>query len=722
MLWSSSRPAGRVRDDRYAPLATVAPNIDPERVRRVLRERFGHEAFRPGQEEIIRHVLAGRPTLAVMPTGAGKSLCYQLPALLLEGLTLVVSPLIALMRDQVNALRAGGIGAFALTSADSEEERRQVLRELRAERVQLLYVAPERFRSASMMELFSRAPLGLLAIDEAHCISTWGHDFRPDYVRLGGVIREARPARVIALTATATPEVRADILASLGLESAEVIVTGFDRPNLVLEVIDARGLERKVAAARAVLERWIGGPTEARDGLFRRGASIIYAATRRRTEEVAAGLSGLGYRAEAYHAGLAAPERSRVQDAFERDAIDVVVATSAFGMGVDKRDVRVVIHVDVPQSAESYYQEVGRAGRDGRPAGGVLLYDPSDLRFARLRLEASTPPAETVERAQARVLEWCDGGGELDGGLDALTERLEPELGPGARAAVIALEKIGAIALLSSRTRIIDPNARVDRAGLDRRARLERNKLDAMIGYVERAPCRRRYLTQYFGDPRAPDRCGDCDRCGRPEARSLEGDQKSDALKALSCVARMRGRWGKGRVVEVLAGARSKPVLEAGLDRLSTYGLLSAWSRVEIMALLEALSRAGLVTQTLEEYPRLRLTQAGADALRGLVEIKLDLPERGRPRSPEPRTGAAPESASEADRPLFEALKAWRTQEASAGRVPPYVIAHDKVLRALAATRPDSLDELRGVPGIGPAKLERFGEVLLALVRSHRRA
>jgi len=708
------------QDERIA--SSVALTLTPiERARALLHERFGYQDFRPGQEEILGHVLAGVPTLAVMPTGAGKSLCFQLPALMFEGLTVVVSPLIALMHDQVTALNARGITAGAITSAGSDEERKRVFRGASDGTLKLLYVAPERFRSSRVIEMLE-GKVALLAIDEAHCISQWGHDFRPDYARLGQVIDQLRPDRVVAMTATATPDVRADIVRNLGLDDAAIVVTGFDRPNLELSVVDAKTSAKKGEAASALLTRWLG------DG----GCAIVYAATRRRSEEIADGLRAFGWKAEAYHAGLSADDRLGVQQRFERSQLQVVVATNAFGMGVDKSDVRVVIHHDVPTSCEAYYQEVGRAGRDGALAGGVLLFDQSDLRYAYMRLESSCPTAEVVQQAEARLRHWAGENGVIGDGFDAIAERLEPEVGPAARAAMMELERLGRLCSLQGELEISSGGRAIDGEALDRRARFERAKVDAMIGYVERAPCRRRYLTDYFGDPDAPLRCGMCDRCQRPDVRVLEGEAKNDALKALSCVARMKGRYGKTRVADVLLGSRGKPVMEAGLHSLSTYGLLASWPRESIMALFDSLARAGLLATTIEEYPRLRLTVAGAEALksRGAIALDLRLPRWGdggvaRTSSPVTRerqkTRSEPTQAEPGDAVLLTALRAWRSDQAKLAQKPPYVIAHDALLVGVALARPSTREALALVSGIGPAKLEKYGDDLLALVRAHPR-
>lgn len=598
-----------------------------------LRSTFGHQDYRAGQAEVIDSILAGRPTVAVMPTGSGKSLCYQLPAVLLPGVTLVVSPLIALIHEQVRALRARGVASASITSADPEDERRAALEALRRGSLKIAYLAPERFRSTALIALLRELGIALFVIDEAHCISQWGHDFRPDYARLGAVLVEVAPARVAALTATATPRVRADIAASLDLASPAVIVTGFDRPNLELSVVEAGRGAPKIAATAATLRRWMGAE----------GSGIVYTATRRRAEEVAAALAAAGVPASAYHAGLGGAARARVQQAFEAGRGAVIVATSAFGMGVDKPDVRAVVHHDLPRSPEAYYQEVGRAGRDGLPAAGVLLFDAADLRAAHLRLEAGCPSEEAVRGAFAALLELTDERGVVFGDLDEVADRLRGRAGIGARAALLALERSGSLIVEPGRLAVTGAAPRVDAALLQQRAREERAFLEAMTGYVVRARCRRRYLVDYFADPATPeplipgplapgpDRalagegCGVCDRCRGPRASPLAGEALRDAQIALSCVARMRGRYGRTRVADVLLGSRSRPVLEAGLDGLSTYGMLSSRTKEAVLALLDALTRADLARISGGEYPKLLLTEHGAEALRARTPIALDL-------------------------------------------------------------------------------------------------
>lgn len=668
----------------------------------ILKAHFGHDAFRPGQDRVIQSILAGRSTLAVMPTGAGKSLCYQLPALVFQGVTLVVSPLIALIRDQVQALTRAGIPAAAITSQESGRERSQNLEALATGRIKLAYVAPERFRSRAFLEALRGVPLELFAVDEAHCIAEWGHDFRPDYARLGEVIRDLSPRRVLGLTATATPEVRTQIATSLGLVDPEVVVTGFDRAELQLKVVETTRGKAKIEALERTLQTWMG-PT---------GSAIVYVGTRKRAEATAQILAERGFAAEAYHAGLEPEARARVERTFKDGQSRVVVATNAFGMGVDKADVRVVAHAQIPAAPEAYYQEVGRAGRDGAKAAGVLLYDSADLRLAYTRFLASCPTHAAVTAA-FELATYAVAEGPPN--LESLVGRVEPVVGPSARAAVVALLQAGDLSFERGRLEVLVPATTVSAEHLETRARHERQRLDAMIGYVSRAACRRRYLVDYFGDARRPERCGVCDRCQRPAPQALEGVGRRDALIALSCVARMRGRYGKQRVADVLLGSRAKPILSAKLDTLSTHGLLKGLTKEDTLALLDALIRADLARIAPGDFPKLLLTERGVGVLKDKeATVALDL-NLSRWAAPPPSIEKKDEPSAD-DQALFERLRTWRVEQARAHGVPPYVVAHDRLLRAIASTRPRTLEVLAELPGVGRTKLERYGAQLLALV------
>jgi ATP-dependent DNA helicase RecQ len=512
----------------------------------LLRTVFGFDTFRGVQEEVVGRVLAGRHTLAIMPTGAGKSLCYQLPALALKGTTLVVSPLIALMHDQIRSAEALGIRAAALTSADDRES---VVRRLLAGELDLLYVAPERATGEGFRRLVDRVPLGLIAIDEAHCVSEWGHDFRPDYRLLKGLLDDHHELPRLALTATADPRTRADILVQLGIPEDGLIVSGFDRPNIRYHIVHREQTGRQVLALLAE----------------RPGPAIVYAPSRKEAESLASQVAAAGRPALPYHAGLDPQVRAANQSAFVESEEMVMAATIAFGMGIDKPDVRTVIHAGTPKSIEAYYQETGRAGRDGEPAEAHLLWAAKDFALARQRIEE------------------------------------------------LPSERHGE----------------------------ERNRLASLAAFVEATSCRRAILLRHFGEE-PPERCGNCDNCLAPPA-TVEVTEV--ARKLLSAAFRTEMRFGVGHLADVLAGKETDKVFANDHHRLSVFGICNA----EELALVQPVARALIARES---------------------------------------------------------------------GVPPYVVFHDSTLREIAAARPATLAELGRLQGIGAAKLERFGEAMLAVVRS----
>jgi ATP-dependent DNA helicase RecQ len=490
----------------------------------LLRRHLGYDAFRPGQEDLVRAVLGGRDALGILPTGGGKSVCYQVPALALGGLTLVVTPLVSLMEDQVGRARAAGLRAAHLSAAQEGAERRETLAQAATGGLDILFVAPERLELAAFREALARADVRLLAVDEAHCISEWGHDFRPAYRRIG-VLRGMLACPTLALTATATPAVRDDVLESLRLTRPLVVVRSFDRPNLSWSVRRGRSLGERVAAVYALLR-------------CLPGVAIVYAPTRRAVERVRDGLADRGLATEAYHAGLPGPERSRVQAAFMDGACRVVVATNAFGMGIDKADVRTVVHVQLPGTLEAYYQEAGRAGRDGRPARCIAFHTRADRRLSRLFVDRTHPPAKELRGLHRRLLRHRDAEGVVR--LDApelawarrLTEEWLEDAGTGWLA---ALERAGAVRRLDASCSAAPAQAtapggiggeapwpappalgvrrRLDVAPAVRLRRGALAKVDAVQRYALERGCRRRALLRYFGED-APPRCGSCDRCG----------------------------------------------------------------------------------------------------------------------------------------------------------------------------------------------------------------
>jgi ATP-dependent DNA helicase RecQ len=636
-------------------------------VRFTLHRYFGHTAFRTGQEDLVGTVLEGRDLLAVMPTGSGKSLGFQLPALLLPGITLVVSPLISLMKDQVDELNRRGVAAGALHSQVSSNARGATLRAARLGELRLLYVAPERFASDFFVGFLRDLTVARFIVDEAHCVSEWGHDFRPDYRRLRAAAEQCRRTDggtrppMAAFTATATPEVRNDIVELLGLVSPRVVVAGFDRPNITLRVRPVSGDEEKHSLLPQLLQS---------------GRSLVYAATRRKAEEAALTLQTAGMKASAYHAGLTDAERTRVQDGFASDAVSVVCATNAFGMGIDRPDIEAVIHMDIPGSIEAYYQEIGRAGRDGRAATATLLWNYADVKTREFL---------------------------IDRGRDELSERAHVT---------------------------VDPNE------LARRKELEHKKLRRMVAYADSAGCLRATILRYFGDPAAPSACGSCGNCDRRTA--VDDDTRTLLRKILSGIARAGERYGRRRITAMLVGAIDD--LPEGLKRLSTTGLLEHEPPQTVARWIDAACGGGLIDVSNDEYRILRLTQLGRDVMTGRVtDVTIAVPSArsgrppkrsrrrrlrkevhpggssGRAAADAPSIAAPPVEPSPA---TVEALRAWRLQEARSRGIAPFIILHDRTLVAIAAAMPRSTTELLDVPGIGPGKAAQYGEAIVAVVAS----
>ncbi len=513
-----------------------------------LRAHFGHQTFRPGQEQVVTAVLGGRDVLAVMPTGSGKSLGYQLPAVVLPGTTLVVSPLISLIKDQVDELNRRGIPSGALHSMLSSDQRRDVLEAARAGRLRLLYVAPERFASDAFVRVLRELAIARFVIDEAHCVSQWGHDFRPDYRRLRAAAAACRTADpslprppIAAFTATATLDVRDDIVALTGLESPQVLVAGFDRPNIHLRVERMASDEEKHDRLPALV-------------IGRR--ALVYAATRRSAEEAADTLQTAGIHAEAYHAGLADDQRTRVQDAFADGTLRVVCATNAFGMGIDRPDVDAVVHFAIPGSVEAYYQEIGRAGRDGRPAIATLLWDVGDVATRQFLIDN---PRGDKSRAK---------------------------------------------------------DTHLDPAEIARRKEIEHTRLRRMIAYAETSRCLRATILDYFGDPAVRDRCGSCGNC-QPHG-TIDVYDRELVRKILSGIARAGERYGRRKVVAMLVGDTGE--LPPALTSLSTTGLLRHERPLTIDQWIDAGIAAGLIVVSNDHYRTLGLTDHGREVMTGRAE------------------------------------------------------------------------------------------------------
>jgi ATP-dependent DNA helicase RecQ len=713
-----------------------------------LGRHFGFSTFREGQEAVIEAVMAGRDCLAVMPTGGGKSLCFQLPAILRPGLTLVISPLIALMKDQVDGLVSSGIAATFVNSSLSAPERNQRLRDLSNRRYDLVYVAPERFRSPRFVEAVVAAGVDLFAVDEAHCVSMWGHDFRPDYLQLADVLPRLGQPQVLCLTATATPEVREDIIGQLALgvgprSAPEVVVRGFARPTLTLAVSKVRGQDDKY-------RRTLDIAREHRTG-------IVYCATRKSVEKVSARLRGDGVRCVGYHAGMGDEIRRDTQERFVSGDVDVVVATNAFGMGIDRSDLRFIVHWEVPGSLEAYYQEAGRAGRDGDQAHCELLYNHADVRTQEFFNEGSNPPAGIV-RGLGREVARLAGAGARGEPVDAAT--VFAELTTGGRANQMALETaLGVLGRLDVVRRIPDPDGgvvlltpgpaavHIDDLDLDflrEKADRDQARLRRLLRFVNTKECRHATILRYFGDPSVAGVCGNrCDNClrksgvARVAGREPTADEWIRIQKALSAVARLGGRFGQTRVAQVLAGSKDQAVLRSGLHQTSTYGLLADVPLKALRALLDSLEDAECIECVGDEYPTIRLTEYGGQVMRRETPVSLVLPEPALPPRRLAKTQAKsgkkvratlaqsvaegaefPADAAQMAR-LADTLQTWRRGQAAARGKPAYTVFSNATLAEIARLRPTTDAALLAIKGIGPAKLTQYGDDLLALVLQH---
>ena len=595
-----------------------------------LERYWGYTSFRPLQREAMDAILAGRDSVVVLPTGGGKSLCFQAPAIIRPGLAVVVSPLISLMKDQVDTLVGNGVSAACYNSSLGADQKASVMSGLREGRFRLLYVSPERLvgdGSQGFINVLGKCDVSFVAIDEAHCISQWGHDFRPEYRQLGR-LRELLPGISLhAYTATATARVRGDIAAQLGLSNPIELVGSFDRPNLVYRVLARSNLKRQLLEVL---------------GRHRGQAGIIYCTSRREVEALAVWLRENHVRALPYHAGLPDAERSRNQDAFLEEDADVIVATVAFGMGIDRSDVRFVVHAGAPQSLEHYQQESGRAGRDGLEAECVLVYSTADFMKWRLMLERN---------------------GELTDASRKLLRDIE--------------------------------------------------RYAASVG------CRHRHLVSYFGDKYSRTDCSACDYC--LDELETAAEPVVLARKVLSCVARVGQRFGVAHVANVLCGSDSDQVTSRGHNALTTFGLLRDAPVPEVRGYIEQLIAHGFLRQSDDAFPVVALTERGVALLKNADgEADLVLARQRRPvkdRVPK-RSQIESESWQDVDRDLFERLRAVRLEIARARGVPPYVIFHDTTLREMARLCPKTLEELRGIRGVGARKAQDLGETFLRTIRA----
>ncbi|MDP1659746.1 MAG: DNA helicase RecQ [Methylotenera sp.] len=603
---------------------------------KALHDIFGYSSFRGEQQAIVEHVAAGGDALVLMPTGGGKSLCYQLPALLREGVGIVVSPLIALMQDQVDALKQLGVRAAFLNSSQDADEAREITAQLMRGHLQIVYVAPERLLMTGFLALLEQIEEGvgiaLFAIDEAHCVSQWGHDFRPEYRKLT-VLHERFPqVPRIALTATADAPTRAEIAERLKLEDARQFVSSFDRPNIRYCVMQ-KGVTQKTNA-RQQLESFL-------EAEHANDAGIIYCLSRRKVEETAAWLKSRGWDALPYHAGLDASVRNQNQRRFLREEGVIIVATVAFGMGIDKPNVRFVAHLDLPKSMEGYYQETGRAGRDGLPANAWMTYGLGDVVSMRKMLDSGDAPEE--------------------------------------------------------------------------RKQVERQKLDALLGFCESTSCRHQTLLRYFGEQH-PGNCEQCDNCLSPVDT---WDATQAAQMALSCVYRTGQRFGVVHLIDVLLGKATPKIEQFSHNQLSTFGIGKGLTQQQWSGVFRQLVAGGYLESDIEAYGGLKLAESARPVLKGESDVWLrrDVEVATRKASKAERGARAKEGYAEvSDDPLWHALKAKRMELAREQGVPPYVIFHDSTLLEILNQKPVSLTEMSYITGVGQAKLTRYGDAFLQVL------
>jgi len=598
----------------------------------VLKQYFGYETFRDGQYELISGILANRDVLGVMPTGAGKSVCFQVPALMMGGLTIIISPLISLMKDQVNALTQAGISAAYINSSLTEAQISAALENASSGKYKLIYVAPERLLSDDFLRFAKSADISLLTIDEAHCISQWGHDFRPSYARIPEFVAvlQSRPV-ISAFTATATLIVREDIVDLLELNDPIVVGTGFDRPNLYFEVQKPKD---KFSALLSFLK-------DKKDL-----SGIVYCSTRAAVEEVCDNLNESGYNASRYHAGLSDRERHDNQEDFIYDRVQIMVATNAFGMGIDKSNVSFVVHYNMPKDMESYYQEAGRAGRDGEPASCLLLYSGQDVRTNM----------------------WL-----IENGRDV--EEVEDE---------------------AMREQILER---------------DRIKLKEMTFYCATNDCLREYILRYFSEV-SKNFCGNCGNCN---TNFETVDITVTTQKILSCVVRMRERYGINMIINTLRGSKSEKITSLGLDKLSTYGICE--ERVErLRAIINHLILSGYLIKTDEKYPIIKLGALANEVLNGDVTVSMKLSKE---REPTPSKPIKSKETVPIDKQLFEILRSVRAEIAKEQSLPAFVIFHDSTLTDMCAKLPKTEEEFLEVSGVGKVKAERYGERFLDAINGH---
>ncbi len=596
-----------------------------------LDKYYGYDEFRKGQEPLIEHIVKGQDVLGIMPTGGGKSICYQIPALMLSGVTLVISPLIALMKDQVDSLKLNGIEATFINSSLSSRAFVERCQGMREARYKLVYVAPERLLADDFLRLANDINISMVAVDEAHCISQWGHDFRPSYANIPQFIKrlDQRPI-VSAFTATATARVIDEIDHLLELNDPYMVTTGFDRPNLYYSVL-------KPTNRLDHIKKWI--PNH-----YPEDSGIIYCSTRKSVESLSEKLKRAGLNVAAYHGGMTSEARTEIQDDFMRDEINTIVATNAFGMGIDKPDIRYVIHYNMPANMESYYQEAGRAGRDGEASQCLLMYSPSDIVKQKMLIQTNDPSPERLKIAS--------------------------------------------------------------------------ENLQILVDYCHTDDCLRRFIMSYFGETASFDACGDCGNC---QSNQETIDMTLEAQKIMSCVYRMNERFGLNLVIGVLRGSKVKRIMSLGFDKLSTYGILSEMSEGALREMIMNLIARDYLLMTTSEYPVLKLTDRSWQVLKHgeKVMMKRDRLEKAKNQKTKSQAKAVSKEVAaftDAEKDLYDKLAEKRAELAKTANLPRYMILANKAIEGLASEKPQTLEAMLEIKGIGEKKLEAYGQAFLDVI------
>lgn len=736
-----------------------------------LKRYFSHDTFRKPQDEIISSIVSGKDTLAIMPTGGGKSLCYQLPAMLLDGITLVISPLIALMKDQVDALIAKGIPAGMINSSQTWEQQLDVLNRLQNGELKLAYVAPERFRSQSFMRALRGVKIGLFAVDEAHCISQWGHDFRPDYMRLGEVLDKLGRPVCSAFTATATPEVKSDIIQQLRLRQPSVFVSGFARKNLSFNVCEVSSKSEKYSRIYELIDKYKTG--------------IIYCATRKSVESVSEQLWKDGVRHIIYHGAMTPSDRDSAQDAFIGKRENIAVATNAFGMGIDRPDIRFVCHYELTGSIEALYQESGRAGRDGAESYCEMLLMYADKRVQEFFIEGANPDANFIRNVYRVVRDNSDNSNECVMPIDSIAEEVadyarfasgyrssnrgfgKRKFGGGGTnpmavsSAISILRRFGYLERFdvpSSRvrgTRLLNPDLSADDlifpdGLLEEKRRRDEAKLRDVLKYAYAKECRQRWILNYFGE-QVSSTCQKCDVCLQsPQVETFDAiaeDELTEVRKALSGVARMsfrvsqrewQARFGREKIVKALAGSRDEKLLQSGIDNLSTYGILKPHGAKFCSELFTSMLDANLVEIIDGDYPLVAITDYGVSVMLGEVsELRMRYPrwaskiwkENAKPKkekkssakssnSPKKVVSSDTEELSEADQALYDKLAKLRLTMSRIRHVRPFQIFTNATLRELAIHKPRTAEDALQLKGIGENNAKKFLPRFLEIINN----